>query len=242
MIKLSTHAQSILDRLNDRYASQTCKKFYGTSPYRNWQIQLSRIISSLEHTPNKFGMGLRFSTDWGQIDYSRIRGENIIKVIINDFHFNYKDLHKWFTSAIYPPTTKKISRKPLKVHAISFVKPYRCMKLPNGQQIYAIQSDTHLYSLADSGKQQVINYWFSSLTFPLNEKIGDLNIIGYGDINSIPYYIDDGLQLHHGAEIAILQRNKNFESINRKQVLRLTETEFKQMLVEYITKIINEIA
>ncbi len=242
MVRISSHAQAILDFLHNRYASQTYKRFYGKSPYRNWQIQLSRVISSLEHTPNKFGIGLKFPTDWGNIYYDRVKIKNETVVYLTLFRFNYTDLHNWFTSAIYPTTATKSRNRSLNVNSTYFVRPYRYLTLPNGKQIYAIQSDTHLYSLGDRGKQQVIKYWFSSLSFPINERIGDLNIIGSGSINNIPYYIDDNLQLHHSAEIATIQRNKQFESKNRKQVIRLTETQFKRLLTECITKIINEIA
>lgn len=231
MVRISSRAQAILDFLHNRYASQTYKKFYGKSPYRNWQIQLSRIISTLEHTPNKFGRSLIKNTDWGDIYYDRVKIKNRAVVYLTLFRFNYTDLHNWFTAATYPSTT--ISRtKSKQVNSISFVKPFRYLTLPNGQQIYAIQSDTHLYSLADRGKQQVIKYWFSSLSFPINKRIGDLNIIGWGSIDNIPYYIDDNLQLHHGAEIATIQKNQRFESRNMNNVIRLTEAQFKQILVE----------
>lgn len=241
MIKISSHAQGVLDGLHDRYASQTYRRFYGKSPYRNWQIQFARIIDSLEHTINKFGKNLSLNTDWGEIYYDRLKFGRETIIYVTMLRFNYRDLHNWFTSARYPSTT--ISRsKSLKVNSISFVKPYRYITLPNGKRIYAIQSDTHLYSLADKGKQQVIKYWFTSLSFPMNMQIENLNIIGWGDIDNIPYYIDDNLQLHHGAEIATLQKNKRFESRNMNNVLRLTEAQFKRMLTECITKIINEIA
>lgn len=241
MIRISSRARAILDALNNRYASQTYKNFYGFSPYRNWQTQFSRIINSLEYNPNRYGKGLINITEWGDIYYDRLKISETTVVYVTAFHFNYRDLHNWFTSATYPPTKVTTSR-PLTVNSIYFVKPYRCITLSNGVKAYAIQSDTHLYSLGDKGKQPLIKQWFSSLSFPLNYQIGDLHIIGYGSKNRIPYYIDDKLRIHHGAEIANIQHPK-VEQISRKgKEICLTEKQFYNLITECVKKILSDIA
>lgn len=232
MIEISPYAQAYLDNLDNRFASQTYKHYYGKSPYRNWQIQIYNIMNSLEQSPDKFGESLSYRTDWGDIIYNRYNVNKEVIVVIIDFNFNIRLLHNWFTSAIYPPTATVSTSRPINVNSIYFVRPYRYLTLPNGKQIYAVQSDTHLYSLADRGKRQVINYWFSSLSFPINEKIGDLNIIGYGSINNIPYYIDDRLQLHHGAEIANLERQKNENIVHHVITMIVEDLKQKRLLNE----------
>lgn len=122
------------------------------------------------------------SYNLGNIGYTKIQYKGQIKVVVDDFQFNYTLLHNWFVNAIYPPTTI-IPLRPLDVFV---VRPDCYISLPSGKQVYTIQSDTHFYPLWDSGKQPVHKYWFPSLSFPINQIIGDLNIIGFGFIQRIP--------------------------------------------------------
>ena len=72
MVEISYNAQRILDGLDQRYASRTYRKFYGRSPYRNWQRQINELINSLDNSTD-LGKHLSLSTDWGDIIYSRLR-------------------------------------------------------------------------------------------------------------------------------------------------------------------------
>lgn len=202
-----------------------------------------RILKALESNPYKIGIGLRAPTDWGSIIYSSIKDGKEVIVTIDNLILNYRLLHNWFTSAHYPPITI-IPNKPQTINSYSYVKPFRCTVSANGNKIYAVQSDTHLYSLADKNKELVINTWFDTLDFPLNQTINGLHIIGSGTRNKIPFYIDCNLKIHHGAEIANMQKAKRFEEKNykNKNVIRLDETQFKKLIVECVTKIISEIA
>ena len=222
MIDISPTVQAYLHRLNNRYASQTYKQYYGKSPYRNWVIQIYNKMKTREQNPNKFGEGLSYRTDWGDIVYNRVRiGEDIL-VYITDFKFNLRVLHNWFTRAIYPTTTTH-SGTSSTVNSFNYVRPFRKSTLSNGIQVYAVQSDTNLYSLADKNKNLLIDKWFNSLTFPSEQNIGNIHIIGNGNISGIPYYIDDTLKLHHGAEIANIQRQK-VESIVNNIVAMIVES------------------
>lgn len=244
MLKISPAARLILDGLNNRYASQTYKRFYGKSPYRNWQIMLDRLFCSLESNTYEFGTGLIYPSQWGQIIYSRSKIGDDILTTIDNFRFDYRLLHNWFTNAIYPSAPATAPSRQI-INSFSYMKPFRTIVLANGNAVYAVQSDTHLYSIADKNKNLVLNKWFNSLDFPLNQTIGNLHIIGYGTIDKIPYYIDEDLKLHHGAEIAQIQKMQNCKlegKKNRKNIIRLNEYQFKQMLVECITKIMKEIA
>lgn len=39
------------------------------------------------------------------------------------------------------------------------MRPFRSYRLENGNAVYAVQSDNHLYSLADKGKNLVIDIY-----------------------------------------------------------------------------------
>ncbi|HBC84683.1 MAG TPA: hypothetical protein DCZ30_04530 [Clostridiales bacterium] len=231
MIKITTDVELYLNDLDNKYASQTYKKFYGQSPYRNWLTQINRLIKSLEYGTDSFGEGLIYTTDWGNIVYDRLKVNNEVVVYITDFNFNLRLLHNWFTRAAYPSTTPQ-PQNPMVVNSFNYVRPFHIYRLSDGRQIYAVQSDSNLYSLADKNKKLVINKWFNSLTFPSVQNIGNLNIIGHGSINNIPYYIDDSLTLHHGAEIAELQKRKIENVINRITTIIVEGLKRKQSLNE----------
>lgn len=231
MIKISADAKAYINELNERYASQTYKQYYGKSPYRNWVTQIDRIVKSLEFSPNLFGEYLSYKTDWGNIFYDRFKVNNEVVVYITDFNFNLRLLHNWFTRAIYP-LIKSQPTKPVVVNSFNYVRPFHIYRLSDGRQIYAVQSDSNLYSLADKNKKLVINKWFNSLTFPSIQNIGNLNIIGYGSINNILYYIDDSLKLYHGAVIAELQKKKIENIINRITTIIVEGLKRKQSLNE----------
>lgn len=239
MLSISPRVSIILDALNNRYASQTYRNFYGKSPYRNWQVMFDHLMYSLVTSPNKYGTGLIKTTEWGDIIYSRIKNNNVIFVSIDGLRLNFKLLHNWFIGAAYPPTTKN-AHSTHTINSINYVRPFRTYRLQNGNAVYAVQSDTHLYSLADRGKNLVIKKWFNSLSFPIHQKIGDLEIIGYGTVNGVPYYIDSILKMHHAAEIAQMQKPK-IESVE-KTILRFTEKQFYGLISECVKKILREIA
>ena len=196
MLLISPRVKIILDALNNRYASQTYSRFYGESPYGNWQVMFDSLMYSLEFSPNKYGIGLTKTTEWGDIIYSRIKDDNVIVVSIDGLQLKFRLLHNWFTRAIYPPTTETSSIRPT-INSINYVRPFRIYRLDDCNLIYAVQSDNHLYSLANNDKNLVIDKWFNNLSFPIQQTIGDLHIIGYGVCQGIPYYIDNNLKLHH---------------------------------------------
>lgn len=155
MIKLSPRAKTILDALHNRYASQTYQRFYGKSPFRNWQIMFDRELCSIEYD-SRTGIGLRHTSEWGDVIYSCIQYNGNLIVIIDNFLFNYKLLHKWFTKAEYPPIPIK-HNKSITYTNFSYVKPIRSIVISDGNKAYAVQSDTNLYSLADKNKNLVID-------------------------------------------------------------------------------------
>ena len=240
MPRISDQVKTILQQLDDTYASKTYKQFYGASPYRNWQVMFDRLLQSIGNDSSKFGLGLTYYSEWGEIIFSRIKTKNRIYTIITYFRPYMNVLDDWFTNAIYPPSAITFNR-PQTFNSFSYVKPLRKTILTNGVQVYAVQSDTHLYSLADKNKKLVLDKWFDTLKFPMEQSVGNLHIIGYGTINKIPYYIDDNLALHHGAEIAHLQKPKIEGKQYKKNVIRLTESQFHKMLVECISKIMKKI-
>ena len=198
------------------------------------------LLQSIGNDPSKLGLGLTYYSEWGEIIFSRIKIKNRIFTIITYFRPYMKVLDDWFTNAIYPTITIT-PNKPQTYNSFSYIRPFHTTVLSNGNKIYAVQSDTHFYSLADKNNKLILNKWFDSLNFPINQTIGNLHIIGYGTINKIPYYIDDNLNLHHGAEIAHLQKPKIEGKQYNKNVIRLTESQFRKMLVECISKIMKKI-
>ena len=180
---------------------------------------------------------------WGEIDFIRYRSKEGVYTRILNIKFNVTAIDNWVKKHQYPSsnTTKRSLDTP-NVNSIVFVQPLRSITLPNGNVIYAVQTRNKFYTLADKEKNIVLRKWFNSLQIPLDYKIGNIHIVGKGSVNGVPFYIDDSLNLHHGAEIAMIQNPNKFESINRQQTIRLTEAQFKRILTECITKIINEIA
>lgn len=95
-----------------------------------------------------------------------------------------------------------------------------------------LSNQIHTYSLAGKGKNLVINKWFDSLSFPIQQQIENLQIIGYGSSNGIPYYIDNNLKIHHGAEIAQMQRRKIENMIHHVTTTIIESLKKKQFLNE----------
>lgn len=242
MIQISTRAQAIIEGIFNRWSGFRLPGENGASAFQNWFYQLRNYVFSLDFDDGEYGTVKSFDMDyWGNIEYVRYYTEEGCYTRILNFNFNYKAIFNWITSFSYPPRPRNISYSKT-INSYSFVSPERATVLNNNSKVYAVQSDTNLYSLADKNKNLVIDKWFNSLTFPINQTIGKLQIIGHGTINGIPYYIDSNLKLHHGAEIALMQRPKMEGRRYRKNILRLNESQFRKMLVECISKIISEIA
>lgn len=242
MIELSPHAQSILDWFIETWEGYRNPDEYGATAFQNWYYQIKDAVYSLDEDDGEYGVYKTFPLKyWGEIEFVRYKINDDIYTRILNFNFQYRNIINWITRFRYPRRRIHSSTTSPTVGSYLQVEPPRSLKLPNGVQVYAVQSDTHLYSLADKNNKLVLNKWFDSLNFPINQTVGNLHIIGYGTINKIPYYIDDNLQLHHGAEIAHLQKPKIEGKQYKKNVIRLTESQFHKMLVECISKIMKKI-
>ena len=224
---------------------------YGSPPIFYWYRTMIEETKRIECSPNKrcgeFKYKLGHDLGIAYVMCQYVGKERVL--IVTDYDINRGVLFSWKTHPndcgiisqngnVIPNNAPRVTSA--HINSISYVRPFRTYRLDNGNMVYAVQSDNHLYSLADKGKNLVINKWFNYFSFPIKQEIEGLHIIGYGSCQGITYYIDDTLKLHHGAEIAHLQRRK-IESLERTKI-RLTEQQFCGLISECVRKILREIA
>ena len=238
MIEISENAYQIL--LNTLSDNLHVSSDYGSPPIFYWYRRIIEETNKIEgqrflrRGKYKYQLGYSLGIAHVQCEYI---GRNRVLIITN-YEINNKVLFTWKRrngkGGIIPNPKKS---KPQKEYITLTKKPlfgYR----------FVMHKTTKKYNLINN-EGKLLTYWFNDIR-TLNQPMGQYQVIAYINCGGMGY------ALCLNGRIYPLQRmwkdmycesKENRPTIeNKEQIIRLTETQFMNLLTECISKIIKEIA
>ncbi|MDE6522691.1 MAG: hypothetical protein K2L17_07730 [Muribaculaceae bacterium] len=231
MVDLSKDAESILNSYLVKYAGYRTNGEKGISAFQNWYYQVSNYIINLDKIDINDGYNLSYQIPyWGSVIFTKVTLPYDTFILVTDFKFNEANFFQFIRYHRYSR-----NGQPIVVGNLNYN-----YKLITNQ-------GSRLYGIMTPYDEILIRPYYDRIIpfHHCSENYNRMHAIGIKNGRCFAIYFDGNTEVlsMNASELSTIGC-RHFHNLgeSKKKSIRLTEAQFKRMLTECITKIINEIA